>query len=221
MALVDYWNRKEVRAEGEEESDMEEELFRWTFVVIFAATFFISGYFRHKARRSGSRIERENEGRHILLLRSLVAIPFYLSLVVYIINPEWMNWSSIPLPDWMRWSGAAAGVVALPLLYWTVKSLGRNISETFLTKKDHSLVTRGPYRRVRHPLYSVSTIIFVSLGLVAANWFILAMSLLIIALIVFFILPREEAQLKEKFGAQYGEYIKHTGRLTPRIRSFV
>ena len=108
----------------------------------------------------------------------------------------------------------------LPVLYWVVSTLGRNISETVLTKEDHSLVTQGPYRWVRHPLYSVATILFVSLGIVAANWFIIVMALVIIIGIALVVIPKEEAQLKSKFGDEYSEYMKGTGMLVPRVDLF-
>jgi protein-S-isoprenylcysteine O-methyltransferase Ste14 len=101
------------------------------------------------------------------------------------INPEWMAWSSFRAPTWIRWVGAAIGLAMLPVLYWILASIGSNISETTLTKSNHVLVTHGPYRWIRHPLYAVATTVFVALGLLAANWFIVAVALLAGALIRF------------------------------------
>ena len=104
------------------------------------------------------------------------------------------------------------------MLYWVVSSLGRNISETFLTKEHHVLITYGPYRWVRHPLYSIATIAFISLSILAANWFMLVMGVLMLIVVSVLIIPREEAELLRKFGVAYGEYRERTGRLTPRLR---
>ena len=195
----------------------QDRLFRWLFIVIFVATFSISAYFRRKARRSGEVIPRVREGKLSLLLRLLFATPIYLSFFVYMVNPDWLAWSSLPLPTWLRWLGVAVGFGMLPVLYWVVSTLGRNISETVLTKEDHSLVTQGPYRWVRHPLYSVATILFVSLGIVAANWFIILMALVIIIGVALVVIPKEEAQLISKFGNEYREYMKGTGMLVPHV----
>ena len=108
----------------------------------------------------------------------------------------------------------------LPLLYWVLSTLGRNVSETVLIKEDQRLVTEGPYRWVGHPLYSAATIIFVSLGILAASWFILVTAFLIIIGIALFVVPKEEAQLIAKFGAEYRAYVKRTGMLAPRIDLF-
>jgi protein-S-isoprenylcysteine O-methyltransferase Ste14 len=45
-------------------------------------------------------------------------------------------------------------VLTLPAALWVFSALGRNVSETVLTKGDHELVTAGPYRWIRHPLYT-------------------------------------------------------------------
>lgn len=197
---------------------MEQDgLFRWLFILISVTTFSISAYFRRKAGRSGEVIPRVREGKLSLLGRLLFAAPIYLAFLAYMVNPDWMAWSSVRLPLWLRGLGVAMGLAMLPVLYWVVRTLGRNISETALTKEDHQLVTQGPYRWVRHPLYSVATIIFVSLGLVAANWFIIAMAVVIIIAMALVVIPKEEAQLISKFGDEYREYMKRTGRLAPRI----
>jgi protein-S-isoprenylcysteine O-methyltransferase Ste14 len=46
-------------------------------------------------------------------------------------------------------------------------SIGANISETILTKRTHQLVTHGPYRWIRHPLYAFSLLELFSLALLA------------------------------------------------------
>lgn len=197
-----------------------DQLFRWLFIAIFVGTFSISGYFRRRARRSGEVIPRAREGNLSLLSRLVFAAPLYLSLLAYMLNPQWMDWSSILLPSWLRWVGAVVGFGMLPVLYWVVSSIGSNISETFLTKEHHVLVTHGPYRWVRHPLYSVATIGFISLSILAANWFMMAMAVLAIVGISLFVIPKEEAQLIQKFGNEYLEYVKRTGRLGPRLPRF-
>lgn len=197
-----------------------EQLFKWFFVAIFVITISISSYFRYRAHQTSEVIPRVREGKSNLLLRLLFAIPLYLSILAYTLNPDWMAWSSIPLPAWMRWLGAMVGLGMLPMLCWVVRSLGKNISETFLTKESHELIRHGPYRWVRHPFYAVATIEFISLSILAANWFMLVTVCLIILGICLLVIPREEAELIRKFGAEYRKYMRHTGKLVPRLRVF-
>ena len=192
------------------------DVFRLSFTIIFITAFGMSGFFRRRARQSGA-ISRSREGGRTMFLRLLFAVPFYLGMVAYVINPRWMDWSALSLSVTFRWVGVVVGLATLPLLYWVLSSLGRNISETFLTKGDHQLVTHGPYRWVRHPLYTVATIAFLALGLVAANAFILVMGVVIFAAMALLVVPREEAELMDKFGEAYDVYRQRTGALVPRV----
>ncbi|MGH2627750.1 MAG: methyltransferase family protein, partial [Anaerolineales bacterium] len=150
-----------------------------------------------------------------LLLRLAFAAPLYLSILGYAVKPAWMDWSSLSLPDWLRWTATAVGAAVIPLLVWILRSLGRNISETYLTKGSHSLVTSGPYRWVRHPLYSAAALAFFALGALAANGFIMAMAGIVIAAVAGFVIPREEANLMRKFGDEYRAYRSRTGMFVP------
>ncbi|MBI2505383.1 MAG: isoprenylcysteine carboxylmethyltransferase family protein [Candidatus Latescibacteria bacterium] len=197
-----------------------DQLFRWFFIGIFIGTLSISGYFRRRARRSGEAIPRAREGKPVLLSRLLFAAALYLPLLAYLLNPAWMAWSVISLPTWLRWLGAAVGLAMLPVLYWVFQSIANNISETFLTKEKHVLVTHGPYRRVRHPLYSVVTISLVSLSMLAANWFMFALACAAFLGIAGLVIPREESELIEKFGDAYQAYMERTSRFVPRLRLF-
>lgn len=194
-----------------------ESPFQVAFIAIFLSTIALSSYFRRRARASGEAIPRAAEGKAAVLARLLFAAPLYLSLLAYVLNPAWMAWSSLPLPVWLRWTAAAVGVATIPLLVWVLRSIGRNISETYLTKERHALVTHGPYRWVRHPLYAVSSLAFFSLGVVAANAVIMGMAALAIAAIALLVIPREEANLERKFGDRYRAYRRRTGMLFPRL----
>jgi protein-S-isoprenylcysteine O-methyltransferase Ste14 len=198
---------------------MEKELiFRLIFTAVLVMSFSISVYFRHRARQQSGKIPRQREEKTLIFLRLLLAIPLYLSMLVYMINPSWMAWAALPLPEWLRWAGAILGIATLPLIYWLFSNRGKNVSETILTKERHELVTRGPYRWVRHPLYSTASLGIFALGLLAANWFMLLMIFLIMIMLPALV-SQEEAQLIEKFGDAYREYMKRTGRFLPRVSS--
>ena len=69
---------------------------------------------------------------------------------------------------------------------------------------------------MRHPLYTVGTLNFIALALMADSWFIDVM-----AVIAFILLtlrtPNEEAHLIERFGDEYRAYMKHTGAFFPKL----
>ncbi len=117
----------------------------------------------------------------------------------------------------LRAIGALIAVGSVPLLYWVFSSIGANISETVLTKRDHELVTGGPYRWVRHPLYAVSLLMFFSMGLMAASWLIMLYALAGVVIFRLIVIPKEEQRLIEAFGAEYSNYQSRTGALLPRV----
>ena len=193
-------------------------MFRYFALAIFVVGVLIGGYYRYKAEKAGEPISWNEEGAVVMVLLRIFGVIGWLSVITYLINPAWMNWSEMPLPDGARWIGVVTGIVSVPLLYWLFKSIGKNITQTVKTRKEHQLVTSGPYRWVRHPLYSVGTLLFLSFALMASNWFIALSSLLGLVMLMVR-LPKEEQNLIEKFGDEYKNYMKRTGRLIPKIRT--
>ena len=115
-------------------------------------------------------------------------------------------------------SSAILGVfVVPPLLNWTFQSLGNNLSDTVVTRRVHTLVTRGPYHWVRHPFYDVGFLWMLALSLLTANWLMALLGTGVIALLV--VRTRvEEQKLLERFGDEYRAYAGRTGKFLPRLR---
>jgi len=196
-----------------------DQTFRLMMVAIFVISASISKYHRSKAKLSGEAIPRRDEGRVAMLLRAAVALPLMLSFLAYMINPSWMAWSELALPVWARWVGVGLGIACLPLLWTLFQSIGSNISETVLTKKNHKLVMTGPFRWIRHPLYTVAMLLFFSYGLMASNWWMMMFTALGLGLIEVLVIPKEEAELIAKFGGEYRDYQERVGKLLPRLSS--
>jgi protein-S-isoprenylcysteine O-methyltransferase Ste14 len=174
-------------------------------------------YHRVKSQATGEPLDRRQEGRFILFTLRPIGIATMLGLLAYMINPEWMAWSSMRLPVWMRWLGVALGVMGGSLIVWTFRNLGKNLTDTVVTRRDHTLVTRGPYRWVRHPFYDAVALSVVANALVAANWFLLLGGILAVVLIVIRT-KREEERLLARFGDSYRAYVARTGRFLPKSR---
>jgi protein-S-isoprenylcysteine O-methyltransferase Ste14 len=196
---------------------MNENIFRILAALILFTGVGISSYFRRKADRdTGETISRKVDGTPMVTVIKLGGLVLWLSPLVYLINPSWMAWSKIGLPDWTRWLGVAIGILCVIGIYWLFSSIGSGITPTSATRKQHQLVTSGPYRWVRHPLYTVGCSLFIAFGMMADNWFIALFGILtFIAMAIR--TPKEEANLIEKFGDDYREYIKTTGRYFPKI----
>ncbi|MFQ6085803.1 MAG: isoprenylcysteine carboxylmethyltransferase family protein [Candidatus Bathyarchaeia archaeon] len=106
--------------------------------------------------------------------------------------------------------------VCLPLFLWVHHTLGKYFSPELELKEQHKLVSRGPYRWVRHPMYSVSFTLFIALSIVSANW-LLSLLTVITIISVYARIGKEEAMMVERFGDEYRDYMTRTGRLLPRL----
>jgi protein-S-isoprenylcysteine O-methyltransferase Ste14 len=196
---------------------MNENIFRILAAVILVTGMSISSYYRIKAdKATGEKISRKVDGSLMMTFIKIGGLILWLSPFVYLINPAWMAWSKIGLPEWVRWLGVVIGVLCALGIYWLFSSIGSGISPTSATRQQHVLSTKGPYRWVRHPLYTIGSSLFVAFGMMADNWFIAALGIL--AFIGMAIrTPKEEANLIEKFGDEYREYMKTTGRFLPKL----
>ena len=173
-------------------------------------------YFRLKSQATGEALDRRQEGLPILLTLRPIGLAGMLGLVAFMINPSSMAWSSLRLPDWLRWAGVVPGIAGGGLLIWTFRTLGPNLTDTVVTRKTHTLVTRGPYRWVRHPFYDSAALCILANSLVAANWFILLTGVLALGLLVIRT-NKEEENLLKRFGDSYRAYQQRTGRFWPKF----
>ncbi len=198
---------------------MNENIFRLFAALILFTGVGISTYFRRKAdQETGEKVSRSVDGSVMMTFIRIGGLILWLSPFVYLINPSWMAWSKIGLPDWVRWLGVGLGLLCVMGIYWLFSSIGSGITPTSATRRQHILVTSGPYRWVRHPLYTVGSSLFISFGMMADNWFIAGLGVLaFIGMAVR--TPKEEANLIEKFGDEYREYMKRTGRFFPKVGS--
>jgi protein-S-isoprenylcysteine O-methyltransferase Ste14 len=195
-------------------------LFRIAFWVLFGGLIVVQVYFASRVRRAGERVAAdrqaiEREGWGYAVVRAIGSLSLIAFLVLYAINPPWMGVLSVPLPDWLRWAGVALGAISFVLYGWSQATLGRAWSPHLQTRKKHSLVTTGPYARIRHPIYLALLGFLTGIALVTANLFFIA--LLVVSIVVLALrIPKEEQMMIEEFGDEYRAYIQRTGGLLPK-----
>ena len=195
----------------------DESVFRSIVIINIAVTLPIGLYYRIKSQATREKLARREEGVSLMIGLRLCGLLAWIALTAYLINPVWMAWSSVALPAWLRWIGSFLGLFAVPpLLAWTFQSLGKNLTDTVVTRREHTLVTHGPYRWVRHPFYDVMLIWVVSMTLLTANWLLALLGFSAFAMMV--VRTRiEEKKLIERFGDEYRTYMERTGRFFPHV----
>lgn len=176
----------------------------------------VTAYHRLQAAASGEEISRKDEGHFFAAVLRLSGLCLFIATLAYVISPSSVQWATFPLPTWIRWLGIVTGILCSFLMYWTLNSFGKNLTDTVVTRAEATLVTHGPYRWVRHPFYVTTALLMASVTVLAANWLIGAGSLLVLGLLAVRT-PKEERMLIEKFGQQYRDYTEKTGRFFPRF----
>lgn len=182
-------------------------------IIAFAAH---RGYYVRKHGEEQNTLKKREEG-WTSRVASLLGLGGFVALFIYVIQPAWLAWGSLPLPLWLRWTGVVLALSGFALLQWSQNTLGKNWSDTPRMMKEQSLITSGPYQFIRHPIYTAFLLILGSTLLISANWFIgfawIGMTILEVASRIGF----EENLMLEYFGEPYRDYMKRTGKLLPKL----
>ena len=112
-------------------------------------------------------------------------------------------------------AAAATAIASVVLVIAALKTLGKEWSLTARVVTGHKLATEGPYRLVRHPIYTGMLGMLLATGIAVSYW-----PALLIALFVFFIgtmirIRSEERLLRETFGAEFEAYTQRVPALLP------
>jgi protein-S-isoprenylcysteine O-methyltransferase Ste14 len=130
----------------------------------------------------------------------------------------WLTRRVLPPSQWEIWCalGAALTLLGLSLTVSARIYLGRNWSSVAAVKVDHELVTGGPYRWVRHPIYAGLLLAFVGTALANGQWRgVLAVVLSFVAVAQRIVI--EERLMRQRFGPAYDAYAQRVRGLIPGI----
>ena len=131
-------------------------LFRVIVMGLFVGARYVRWHARHRIswQASWPSMKRHPLDTSVLIVLSLC---WLTAVVIYMVVPQLVSAFTAPIPTWLRWCAAAAAVAGLALLWWSDRCLGENLSVTLRIRQDHTLVSRGPYSKVRHPIYSATS----------------------------------------------------------------
>lgn len=130
----------------------------------------------------------------------------------------WFGYTGIGgLADWAYYSGLLLSVLGNAVYFWGYETLGRNFSLEVVIYRGHQLVERGPYKFIRHPMYTALILASVGLGLMAQSWVAVTIIAIVDTTAVWYRVRVEEKALIAEFGEQYRSYSKRVKRLIPYI----
>lgn len=176
----------------------------------------VSAIYRGRAARVGGTPSRRGEGPFMMVALRLAGLGSLGGILLWVAAPGALSFAAWPLPAGLRLAGLALAMIAFGLQVWVLHSLGLNITDTVVVRENATLVTHGPYRWIRHPLYSFGSLWALGAGLATANGFLIVATLLFAPLLAART-GREEANLIARFGDAYRDYMRRTGPFVPGI----
>jgi protein-S-isoprenylcysteine O-methyltransferase Ste14 len=147
---------------------------------------------------------------------AITAIVFGLA---YIFSPSAFPWSYADFPNWLRWAGAVMLLAGVLLLRSAHHNLGVSFHSLVVRKSGQSLVQTGPYRTIRHPIYTAYVLNYLGGGLLASSLVLTLIPAPLFTLFVALRIGEEEAAMVAEFGQEYLEYMARTKRFVPSLRS--
>jgi protein-S-isoprenylcysteine O-methyltransferase Ste14 len=194
---------------------MNQTFLHLTFIFVFVAFMGIRAYYFRKAQTQGGKAEYKEQ--NITKIRQTIGWLFPLTVLAYMIRPSILGWADLPLPGWVQWTGVALGLASLALIWWVQWALDVNFAVTLHVRDEHTLITHGPYKWVRHPMYTTLYVHALSCFFLTTNWLVGGFYLAALTWIVIVRLKNEETTMIEKFGDEYREYMSRTGRFFPKF----
>jgi protein-S-isoprenylcysteine O-methyltransferase Ste14 len=176
--------------------------------ILFALYWLVSALKRKKTK------QRESIVHRMAYILPMIGV-FY---VLY--NPRlhigWLVTYFLPNTGQVQWAGVAVMVFGLGIACWARVHLGTNWSGVVTLKEGHELIRTGPYRNIRHPIYTGILIGFLGYAIVGGQ--VRGLVAMAVVWFSFFVKARhEEKFLAQEFGPKFEEHTQHTGMFLPKF----
>lgn len=176
--------------------------------LLFGAYWLVSALKRKKTKQ-----------RETILQRFGYTLPLALAFYfLYQTSPvyDWLRDRFVPVGPLGEWLGVVLTAGGIAVAFWARWHLGTNWSGVVTLKQDHELIRTGPYRTIRHPIYT--GILLALLGTAITFGEVRALLAVAIAWSSFYIKARrEELFLSQEFGPSFAEHKRSTGMFLPRF----
>ena len=169
----------------------------------------------HGQRSRTVKVVTNRQGTLESLLLALAWAGFFVPLI-WIASPAF-SFAEYPLRAAPLAAGILCLVAGLWLFYRSHADLGTNWSITLQVREQHRLITRGVYRRIRHPMYAALLLYGVGQTLALPNWIAGPSYVVAFGILYAFRVGAEERMMLAQFGDDYAAYMTRTKRLVPGI----
>ena len=166
------------------------------------------------ALRTKRTVERADWGNRLYYYVPVV-LGYYL-MFGFEFDVAWLQLRFIPRTPAIAIAAIVITLAGMAFAVWARVYLGTNWSSVPTIKEKHQLIRGGPYRLVRHPIYS--GLLLAMMGTFLANGRVRGALSVVVLWIGWLVKSRMEEKFMDRtFGAEYEEYRRTTGALFPRL----
>lgn len=186
---------------------MKELYWKIIFIIIFFIWFFIRASYAKNALKLKLKKQIKTKTEKFLVFLNFIGIIF---LPLSIAFTPYLDFANLHIPEYFRFIFLIIYILNLALFIWCHKTLGKNLSILEIKK--------GPYKRIRHPIYTHFWLLVISQSIILNNYIVLIFGTLVWSFLYFTRIRKEEEMMINEFGSRYLRYMKKTGRLLPKLR---
>jgi protein-S-isoprenylcysteine O-methyltransferase Ste14 len=178
------------------------------FWLVFLLYWFLSALRRKAAKKREPGLER---------LRQILAVGLaYVLMFARVAHYGWLGARFMPENPALAVTGVVMTAAGVAFAIWARWHLGANWSAVVSIRAGHELIRTGPYRAIRHPIYTGMLLGLAGTALTLGE--VRGLLSFAITLAAFYAKARkEEAFLAQEFGPRFEEHAKHTGMFLPRF----
>jgi protein-S-isoprenylcysteine O-methyltransferase Ste14 len=201
-----------VVTESQIHPDSQNSVWIWLLVASYVAFFCVSSWAHQRERKGAQGADRDRGSKPLIYLLSFAGAGGAFAM------PGLVPAARIALPSDAIFAAAIGLMWSGILLYaWAIQTLGAFFRTSVTLLDGQKLITRGPYRVVRHPAYTGGILLFAGIGLSSGNWAGLAVSTLAVSLAYAWRIHVEEKALLERFGAEFEARRRNVSAVIPFI----
>jgi protein-S-isoprenylcysteine O-methyltransferase Ste14 len=194
------------------------------FLNVFAAAALIVGglvvvcvyHLRMNRLHPGEREQVTNWGFYAVIDWYLQASTLGFGIAAILWSHPWLL--DLHQSDLLLVAGLIVSGVGLGLFLSAMRSLGQQYTPGHVARLPTEIVTRGPYRYIRHPVYTANLLMTTGVFLASGSIWV-GLNFAVLCVYYFFAIRSEERSISARF-PEYRDYMARTGRLFPRPRSF-
>ena len=196
---------------------LQENLPRIVFVLLMAVWCVFAGVFL--LRKSPPRQEETKRDRRAALGIFLQAVGYFMVWAPPGRRPVFTHFLPMPLAVELLWGGATIGLAVASelLIIAAVRTLGKQWAIAARLVEGHKLVTEGPYRFVRNPIYTGMFGMMLATGLAVSHWWAVLVACMPFAVGTVIRVRSEEKLLRSAFGEEFENYARRVPAVVPGI----